>query len=223
MADSITLRDVAELAGVSIGTASQAINGRPSVAQDTRVRVLEVAKALGYPVRETGNGADEHPLSVIGLLTKHDYGFPFEVNAFYSYIQAGVENECRQRNIGLMFSNIEVDPANHPVMWPAMVSEQRVDGLILAGTFIENTLGLLSQRTEIPIVLVDSYAPNLPFDSIVIDNCTGAVRAVEYLIQQGHTHIGLVGWTKYAPPSIIVCCNVQKPISNHILGGVRDA
>lgn len=202
MANSITLQDVAKLAGVSIGTASQALNNRPNVAQDTRTRVLDAARTLGYPFKENDNGVSDNPLSVIGLLTKHDYGFPFEVNAFYSYIQAGVESECRRHNLSLMFSNIEVDPANHPIMWPSMITEQRIDGLILAGTFIENTIGLLGQRVDIPIVLVDSYAPNLPFDSIVIDNVEGATTAVDYLIQQGHTHIGLIGWAKQSPPSI---------------------
>ncbi len=200
MVNSVTLQDVARLAGVSIGTASQALNNRPSVAQDTRARVLDAAKTLGYPLKE--NGSSGRPLSVIGLLTKHDYGFPFEVNAFYSYVQAGVESECRRQNLSLMFSNIEVDLDNRPIMWPSMISEQRVDGLILAGTFIENTIGLLGQRLDIPIVLVDSYAPNLHFDSIVIENIAGARMAVDHLVQQGHTHIGLIGWARQSPPSI---------------------
>lgn len=202
MANSVTLHDVAQLAGVSIGTASQAINNRPSVAHDTRARVLDAARTLGYPLKGIHNGAGENPLSIIGLLTKHDYGFPFEVNAFYSYIHAGIESECRRQNISLMFSNIEVDPCNHPVVWPAMIAEKRIDGLILAGTFIENTIGLLGQRVDIPIVLVDSYAPNLPFDSVVIENVAGATTAMNHLLTQGHTHIGLIGWAKKSPPGI---------------------
>ena len=202
MANSVTLQDVAKLAGVSIGTASQAINNRPSVAQDTRVRVLDAARTLGYPFKETDNGAGENPLSIIGILTKHDYGFPFEVNAFYSYVQAGVESECRRHNISLMFSNIEVDPGNRPVAWPSMITEQRIDGLILAGTFIEDTVDMLGQRIDIPVVLVDSYAPNLSFDCIVIENTIGATTAMNYLLTQGHTHIGLIGWAKNSPPSI---------------------
>jgi len=166
------------------------------------VRVLDAARTLGYPLKENGHDINENPLSIIGLLTKHDYGFPFEVNAFYSYIQAGVESECRRRNLSLMFANIEVDRSNHPVVWPSMITEQRVDGLILAGTFIENTIGLLGQRVDIPIVLVDSYAPNLPFDSVVIDNIAGATTAINHLIAQGHTDIGIIGWANNSPPSI---------------------
>lgn len=202
MSGSVTLQDVARLAGVSTGTASQALNNRPSVAQETRARVMDAARTLGYAIKDTGGNYDNHALSIIGLLTKHDYGFPFEVNAFYSYIQAGVESECRKRNLSLMFANVEVDRANHPVVWPSMITEQRVDGLILAGTFIENTIGLLGQRVDIPIVLVDSYAPNLAFDSIVIENIAGATAAINHLIAQGHTRIGVIGWAKNSPPSI---------------------
>jgi len=202
MANSVKLQDVAQLAGVSIGTASQALNNRPSVAQETRVRVFDAARTLGYPLKETHNGADENPLSIIGLLTKHDHGFPFEVNAFYSYIHAGVESECRHYNLSLMFSNIEVDPYNHPVGWPAMITEKRIDGLILAGTFIENTIGLLGQHVDIPIVLVDSYGPHLPFDSVVIENVTGATTAMNHLLSEGHTHIGLIGWAKKSSPGV---------------------
>jgi len=202
MADSVTLRDVADLARVSMGTASQALNNRPQVAAATRARVLDAARTLGYPIKTPTSNPAATKLEVIGLLSKHDLGLPVEINPFYSHIQAGVESECRKQQISLMYANVEVDPSNHPVEWPAMLSEQRIDGLILAGTFIENTIHLFKRRVDIPIVLVDSYAPSLPFDSVVIDNTSAAKRAVEYLIEQGHTRIGLVGWNEQSPPSV---------------------
>jgi LacI family transcriptional regulator len=202
MASSVTLRDVAKLAGVSIGTASQALNNRPNVAPETRARVLDAAQALGYPVKEKPPGNNGSTVKVIGLITKHDLGLPEEINPFYSYIQAGVEGECRQQQISLMYATVEVDPSNHPVAWPAMISEQHIDGLILAGTFIEETADLFQRRIGVPIVLVDSYAPSLPFDGVVIDNTPAARIAVEYLIKQGHTKIGLIGWNDESPPSV---------------------
>jgi LacI family transcriptional regulator len=200
MASSVTLRDVAKLANVSLGTASQALNNRPHVAPGTRARVIDAARILGYPVKETAINSTE--LKVIGLLTKHDFDLPVEINPFYSHIQAGVESECRRRQISLMYANVEVDSSNHPVAWPPMISEERIDGLILAGTFIEDTIGLFQQRIDIPIVLVDSYAPRLPFDSVVIDNTPAAITAVEYLIAQGHRKIALIGWNEQSPPSV---------------------
>ena len=202
MSNSVKLQDVARLAGVSIGTASQAINNRPNVAPGTRARVLDAAKTLGYPIKSEVFNTNHAPIKVVGLVTKHDFGFPVEINPFYSHIQAGVESECSKRKISLMYANIEVDPANRPVIWPSMIDEQHIDGLILAGTFIEETVDLFQRRIDVPIVQVDSYAPNLPFDSVVIDNTPSAMQAVEYLIQQGHRKIGLLGWKEQAPPSI---------------------
>ena len=84
MTHSVTLRDVARLADVSIGTASQALNNRPSVAPETRARVLEAAHTLGYPLKEPVVPSTGDPLKVIGLITKHDLGLPVEINPFYS-------------------------------------------------------------------------------------------------------------------------------------------
>jgi LacI family transcriptional regulator len=137
------------------------------------------------------------------MLTKHDYGNPPEVSPFYSHIQAGIESECRKYNINLMFANVEVDPSNHPVVWPAMINESHIDGLIFAGTFIENTIGLLGRKLDIPIVLVDSYAPNLSFDSVWIDNIPGTAMALQYLVDLGHSNIGLIGTHMHSPPSVL--------------------
>ncbi len=202
MVDTVTLRDVAQLAGVSIGTASQALNNRPNVAQETRARVFDAALTLGYPIKDPEFSAASSTVKIIGLLVKHDVGQPIEINPFYSYIQVGVERECQKRQISLMYATVEVDLSNHPVVWPAMLGAQQIDGLILAGTFIEETVDLFQRRADVPVVLVDSYAPRLPFDSVVIDNVPATIAAVEYLIQQQHRHIGLIGWNETWPPSI---------------------
>ena len=202
MSNGVRLQDVADLAGVSIGTASQALNNRPNVADETRVRVVEAARTLGYPIKHRPEQVASG-LEVIGMLTKHDFGYPPSINPFYSVVQAGVEDECRKQGLSLMYANVEVDGSNHPVVWPAMLSEARIDGLLLVGTFIENTVDTLRRRLDMPIVLIDAYAPNLPYDSVLIDNETGTCSAVEHLIQLGHRHIGLIGTNPASPPSVL--------------------
>jgi LacI family repressor for deo operon, udp, cdd, tsx, nupC, and nupG len=80
MANSITLQDIAQLASVSMGTASQALNNRPDVAPETRSRVVDAAMSLGYPAKEPGSELQDVPLAVVGLLVKHDVGLPPKVN-----------------------------------------------------------------------------------------------------------------------------------------------
>ncbi len=132
----------------------------------------------------------------------HDVGTEAAPNIFYSHVQAGVEIECRRRDLSLMFSTIDVDTKKRPIGWPTMIREQRIDGLILIGTFIEDTIDRLQGQIGVPIVLVDGYAPSLPFDSVLTDNIQGAFSAVEHLIKKGHTHIGLIGWNPDALTSI---------------------
>ena len=185
-----------------MGTASQALNNRPNVARETRARVVDAARALGYPIKSR-HEAPATDVEVIGMLMKHDFGHPPSINPFYSQIQAGVEEECRRQHISLMYANIEVDTSNHPICGRRCSSEERIDGLLLIGTFIEDTVGMLKRRLDIPTVLIDAYAPNLPYDSVLIDNALGTRLAVEHLIEQGHTKIGLLGTNPDSPPSLL--------------------
>jgi len=185
-----------------MGTASQALNNRPNVARETRARVVDAARALGYPIKSR-HEAPATDVEVIGMLMKHDFGYPPSINPFYSQIQAGVEEECRRQHISLMYANIEVDTSNHPISWPPMLSEERIDGLLLIGTFIEDTVGILKRRLDIPTTMIDAYAPNLPYDSVVIDNEMGTRQVVEHLVEQGHRNIGLLGTNPGSPPSLL--------------------
>lgn len=197
-----TLRDVAKLAGVSLGTASQALNNRPHVLPETRNRVLDAARALGYTPRNANSGAPN--LSVIGMLTKHDVGPPAPFNVFFSHVQAGIEQECRAHRISLMFASVEVDQSNHPIEWPRMIEDKHIDGLILIGIYLtEEACNELQDKLGRLIVLVDSYAPGAPFDSVLIDNLGGAAQAVNHLIDCGHRHIGLIGSNPASPPDIL--------------------
>ena len=197
-----TLKEIADVAGVSVGTASAALNEKPTVSPETRARVMDVAVSLGYEVKLKARQPGGAEIGTIGLLIKHDLGAVWDINPFYSRIQLGVTNTCQRYNISLMVANIEVDASNHPVQWPTMINQQQIDGLIMAGAFIDDTVQMVQRKADLPVVLVDSYAPCLSCDSIVTDNIGGARKAVEYLIQNGHTRIGLAGWNPLSPPSI---------------------
>lgn len=198
---SVTLKEVAELAGVSIGTASQALNSRRGVASPTRQRVLNAAHSLGYPLKFQNAESNGTRLSVIGMLIKHDLNASMDVNPFYSHVQAGIERECRQHNINLMYATVEVNESNHPVIWPPLINEKQLDGLLLVGTFIDKQVGFVQEHTNTPLVLIDGYATDSPFDTVLTDNAQGTRLAIENLLSQGHKHIGFVGYNEKSPPS----------------------
>jgi LacI family transcriptional regulator len=84
-----------------------------------------------------------------------------------------------------------------------MLSDRRVDGVLIVGTLLENKMIEHLQQAGCPVVLVDSYTPGeMIFDSVVTDNINGAYNAVAYLIENGHTRIGLLGSMPDAYPSV---------------------
>ncbi len=194
MPERPTLRDIAELAGVSLGTASQALNNKGNVAPNTRQRVLDAAAQLGYQQQVRIPAVEKYQISTIGALLKLDPEDSTPLNPSYSGILAGAERECQRQNLSLMFANVEVDLNSRVVNWPTMLLDQQVDGLLIMGIYLESTLNEIDRQLgSKPIVLIDAYTPNQSYDMIVFDNFNGAFKAISYLIECGHRHIGLIG------------------------------
>lgn len=199
-----TFRDIARQADVALSTVSQVLNNRPGVALETRQRVLEAATELGYRQRIVGDSVISPNLNTIALLTKRHNGDPVHINPFYSYVLAGAERECQRHNIGLLYTSIEVDENSRALRLPASILDQRVDGVIIVGTFLEETISDISRQAGQNIVLVDAYTSGkTSYDGVLIDNFNGAFNAVSYLIENGHRHIGLIGSHSHSYPSIL--------------------
>ncbi|MCD4687040.1 MAG: LacI family transcriptional regulator, partial [Anaerolineae bacterium] len=143
-----TLRDIARISGFSLGTVSQALNHKPGVAETTRARMFEIAETLGYDVQPRSTEQPPHALTTIGLLIKQHDQQPVPVNPFYSHVLGGVERECQRHGLSLMFASVEVDSHNHVLNWPLLLFDGRVDGLIIAGTFFEDSLAQAAQEAQ---------------------------------------------------------------------------
>jgi LacI family transcriptional regulator len=195
------LQDVADLANVSIGTASQALNNKSSVLPKTRERVLQAARELGYelPIRTSSTGES---ISILGVLVKTHTHQDIPIDSFYGAILSGAEQECKRHGISLMYASLPVDELSNAIDWPPLTNDQQVNGWLIMGAFVSKTVVELEQRLQKPVVLVDAYAPDSDYDVIVTDNLTGAYNAVAHLINNGHRCIGLIGSSPNGYPSI---------------------
>ncbi len=200
--EKATLRDVAQLAGVSLGTASNVLNNRVNVSEEARAKVVTAATTLGYRHQVRLMPSGQRGLSVIGTIGKIDNGEVMTTNPFYSHVLTGVERECQRHNLSLMIANIEVDAMNRPASMPPMLMDKQVDGVLVIGTFLRDTIQLIGRQVDKPVILIDAYAPGSRFDSVLTDNINGAYTAVDYLIKQGHRRIGLIGSGPDGYPSI---------------------
>jgi LacI family transcriptional regulator len=206
MNKSIKLADIAKKSKVSLSTVSLVLRDKPGIPPETRRRVLEAAQSLGYRPKPRGGKASHHVRSAgrlynLGLIVKSEPHEVPQANPFYSLVMAGIEEACRQKKINLLYAMLEVDEDNVPLETPRLLAEDHVDGLLLVGAFVDETLAHVLRERPLPVVLVDAYSARNAYDAVVSDNFRGAYEAVTHLIDCGHRHIGLVGSHLLAYPS----------------------
>lgn len=172
------------------------------MSRQTRDRVVETARRLGYRGLARPAGRRSRQVTV-GLIIKAPKGDAPEANRFYAPVMAGVEEMCRIREADLLFATMPVDEGYHPIEVPRLVTERACDGLIVIGAHLSSsTTALLEQGP--PAILVDAYAEDVAFDSVVSDNVGGARAAVEHLIGRGHRDIAMLGSSPDSFPSILL-------------------
>ncbi len=198
----VKISDIAIESGVSVATVSLVLNNRPGVSQETRVRVMETAERLGYTPKAVSGPVDDSPISTIVMAVKTEINCPPQANPFYSQVLFGMEEACRRRGINLLFVTLPVDSHNCPVEIPQSLYSEDVNGLLMVGTFVDETITSLGGRRIPPVVLVDAYSDTESYDSVVSDNFRASYQAVEYLLQKGHRHIALVGSEPNSYPSL---------------------
>lgn len=197
----VKLFDIAQASGVSLTAVSLALSDKPGISQETRMRVREVARAMGYRFRAAASLVPTKTIHTVGLLVKSGLQDEPHSNHFYSHVIAGIEATCRQMGMNLMFSTAPVDTENRPLEIPPMIGKSEVDGFLLTGLFIDDRMSIALDDRDCPVVLVDSYSARRLYSAIISDNILGAYQATEYFIQKGHRQIGFIGGHVNAYPS----------------------
>ncbi len=193
MAGSVTLKDVAQEARVSIGTVSRVFNNHTNVTEEVRLRVLKAATRLGY----FGAGGQEARPPDASRIVK-EIGFLFcsvvthngiASNPFWSPILRGVEAEARKTSIKVTYRSIS-HVREMPETLLTTIYELKLGGILLVGPADSQVVDLL-RGTGIPLVLVDNYVSGL--NAVTGNNFAGARAAVEHLILMGHRQIAFIG------------------------------
>ena len=186
----LTIYDVAKKAGVSISTASKALNDRKDVGDETKQRIREIAKALNYEPSHFARALAMRKTGNIGVITVRYAPAPVLTNPFYSRIIEGIEERLISENLNLITNVLRREHAMANEI-PKMVKEKAVDGVILLGHMPEEFVKMLIEKSP-PAVMIDNYMKDSGITEIIMDNADGAYRAVEYLIHAGHKRIAYV-------------------------------
>ncbi|WP_395245443.1 LacI family DNA-binding transcriptional regulator [Agromyces sp. MMS24-K17] len=176
-----TLSDVARLAGVSLATASKAINGRDQVAPATRQRVLEAAEELSFTPNALARSLIAGRTGTVGLLTSDLEG------RFVIPILMGAEDAFGAGQVNVFLCDARGDAIREQHHLKALLN-RRVDGIIVVG---RQTDPRPSLGHDLPVPVVYAYAPSDdPTDvSVTPDNVAGGRVAAEHLISCGRRRI----------------------------------
>jgi LacI family transcriptional regulator len=185
--DAVTLREVAEAAGVHPGTASRALNDvtRSLVRPETVERVLAAATSLGYKPNLLARSFKTRRTNSVGIV------IPDINNPLFPPMVRGVEDRLFEVGYVALLANTENDPGRQRRIFDGMV-DRRVDGLVLATARRHDVTVAELGEMGIPIVLLNRVVEDGGFSSVSVDDAQGIRMVVEHLRRLGHERIGHV-------------------------------
>ncbi|PLW76055.1 LacI family DNA-binding transcriptional regulator [Cohaesibacter celericrescens] len=182
---TLTIKDVAAEAHVSVGTVSAVLNARTNVAQATRDHVEAVMERLGYEPKSAARALRRNFVSSIGLIV------PDLNNSFFSQVAQGVQRGIADHDI-LMTLCLSWAQSKREEYFAQLLRSQRLDGVIyLSGTGLPSASLVELTKTR-SVVFVDEVLPGIDCPSVLSDNRRGAREVMRCVLEAGHSAIAVI-------------------------------
>lgn len=188
---STRLEDIARLAGVSIATASRALNDSPAVNDRTKQTIWKLAKEHDYPFRRHMPAGPIGAQGTIALVVPRPQGREGRLSdPFFLELLAGVGEAARERGCDLLMSHIS--PANYDEL-SAALNTSRADGVIFLGQSSLHSAFNRLVDADHRFVVWGAELPDQDYCSIGSDNISGGRRATLHLARLGRKRIVFLG------------------------------
>jgi LacI family transcriptional regulator len=179
-----TIRDVARGANVSVATVSRALNEHSNVLPETRARVQQVARELGFVPSGAARSLITRRTQTIGVLLPDVYG------EFFSEVIRGIDTAARAHGLHLLLSGSHGDRAEGAAAMKAMSG--RVDGLLIMSPHLDAPALADNLPRGLPVVLMNTRGDGIEIASLLVDNYGGAHSMVRHLVGRGHRTIAFI-------------------------------
>ncbi|MBQ4369721.1 MAG: LacI family DNA-binding transcriptional regulator, partial [Oscillospiraceae bacterium] len=179
---SVTLKDVAKVAGVSYATVSRAISGSTEIGEETRKRIVAICKEMGYTPNSVARSMVKRRTEILGLIV------PSLNNPFMSELTSNLEIYARNRGYNLMVCNSSYDHDLEKDVFSLLAGRQ-VDGVIMIPIGPESFAPLQPLASNIPTVFIGENLKKYSGNYVSVDNTLGMQLATEYLYSLGHRRI----------------------------------
>jgi LacI family transcriptional regulator len=185
----ISIKDIAQQAGVSPTTVSFVLNGKGKekrISEQVSKRILKIATKLKYKPNQLARGLRTGKTKTIGLIVEDI------ANSFFSNVAKVVEDEADKYGYKVLFGSTEDNEEKAKGLLEVLRYRQ-VDGYIITPTLnLDKEIASLQK----PVVLMDRYFPNATnFNYVVVDNFQGAFVAVSHMVEQGYKKVAIITTT----------------------------
>lgn len=180
-----TVKDVAQLAETSIATVSRVLNNQEGFSEATRKRVMDACETLGYESNAIARSLKKMKTRTIGVV------FPNISSMLTNEFLNGIEEIAHEKNYSVIVSYSYSD-TERMLKSLKTFQEKRVDGIIFASEDLKDKYYNYIQKMKIPLVLLSTSSEEYDVPSVKVDDFKASYAAVEYLIQHGHSEIGLL-------------------------------
>jgi LacI family transcriptional regulator len=190
----ITIKDVANRAGVSITTVSHVINQTRFVSEELVQRVQDAMEELNYQPNTLARSLRMGETKTIGLIV------PDNSNPFFAEVSRIIEDTSFEKGYGVFLCNSDGIPEKEAAYIRMLIAKQ-VDGVIfIAAENAQENLTDLTRR-NFPVVVVDRDLPDSLIDVVLVNNKQGGFDAVNYLLTLGHKRIACITGPSQLTPS----------------------
>lgn len=182
---SITIRDVAHRAGVSVTTVSRALNGTGPVSEDVRRRVQTASNELRYRPHGTARSLITRRTDVFGVVLPDLFG------EFFSEVIRGMDPRAQERGYHLLLSGSH--DGRREIEFAVGAMRGRVDGMIVMSPGVTGAELEACLPPDVPVVLLNCDVSQSPgYSAINVDNYGGALAMVRHLVGLGHRRIAMI-------------------------------
>ena len=180
----VSIKDVAEAAGVSTATVSRVLSNGLHVRPEVRERVMAAVERLGYRPNLVARNLRSQQSTTIGLIVSDI------CNPFFTSISRAVEDTAYEQGFSVLLCNTDELPEKE-AMYLNLMQDTGVAGTILSPTQ-QTVANFAASNFPFPIVTVDRSIPNGDADAVLLDNVDAAYRLTMHLIENGYRRIGAI-------------------------------
>lgn len=194
---------------MSDSTVSRVLNNQPGVKVETRERVMDVIRKMGFSPSSIARELVTGRSNVIAFVTEDIR------NPYFAELARGVEDEALAHGLTVLYCSTDCAPERER-MYLETFTKYRVVGLILTSVTVRpDQLAVLNGRSRLPFVLVNRYFEDFPAPYVAVDNFGGAYQATSHLLKLGHRKIAHITGRGVSTTSLQRTRGYQQALVDH--------